>query len=494
MYESAFGFDRRPFVEAPQLDLYYPASAIQQARDTLVRCIDRAEGVGLLIGPSGTGKTLLCHLLADQFGQAFRVAMLASTRLCTRRALLQNILFELGLPYRDMEEGELRLTLIDHLQPSSECPHGMLLIVDEAHNLPLRLLEELRMITNLVRDGSPRVRLLLAGSPLLEERFASPRLESFNQRIAARCYLHSFNRDETFQSIRQQITTVGGNEQLFTDDALAAIHTATDGIARLINQLCDHALMMASIGGHQQLDAAGIEEAWADLQQLPLPQQSSTSTIPVEQSEVIEFGQLSDEHDSFDDKDTKGQEEMIVESFDPADQLDRIQRDVAFAIDDVSSVVKPDQPNDIMAGSQFEPLVGQGPEVELVFHASHDPFGHPFEEEEVVVDRYATLDADTLKNHPKVSSEESRKLTAAFNRTFVDDTDSNDSAVRITAAFDPASDPVMPDLETGQVNDQNMIIIVDDEPSAEQIPPVQQNQGRAQRQEYRQLFSKMRQG
>ena len=141
----------------------------------------------------------------------FRVAMLASARLCTRRALLQNILFELKLPYRDRDEGELRLSLIDALEPSDECPHGMLLIVDEAHMLPLRLLEEIRMITNLVRQGQPRVRLVLAASMVLDERMASPRLESFNQRVAARCYLQSMNRDETCGYIRAQIGAVGGN-------------------------------------------------------------------------------------------------------------------------------------------------------------------------------------------------------------------------------------------------------------------------------------------
>src|SRR5258708_400356 len=100
MYESFFQLNERPFSAAPRLDRYFPARAIEAARQTLTRCIERAEGAALLVGPSGSGKSLLCQLLADQFQSSFAVALLANGRLSSRRALLQAILFELGLPYR----------------------------------------------------------------------------------------------------------------------------------------------------------------------------------------------------------------------------------------------------------------------------------------------------------------------------------------------------------------------------------------------------------
>src|SRR5690606_27915613 len=149
----------------------------------------------------------------------------------TRRALLQNILLEMRLPFREMEEGELRLALIDHLEPSDRCPHGMLLRIDQAHTLLLRLLEEVRLITNLVRHGEPRVRLVLAGNAKLEERWASPRLKSFNQRVATRCYLHSLTQYETRQYVQQQIRLAGGDaDKIFDDDAYPALFQATDGV------------------------------------------------------------------------------------------------------------------------------------------------------------------------------------------------------------------------------------------------------------------------
>src|SRR5262245_52614394 len=235
MYESCFQFTHRPFAPAPHADHYVPTSALEQARQTLIRSIERAEGPGLVVGPAGSGKSLLCQVLGKHFRGRFLVALLSSARLCTRRALLQNILFELRLPYRDMDEGELRLALIDHLQPRSGGPDGLVLIVDEAHTLPLRLLEEIRLLTNVVIDGQSRVRLVLAGGMALEERLANPKLELFQQRIAARCYLQPLGREETIFYIQEQFRRCGGlADSLLTAAAQAAVYTATGGIPRLI--------------------------------------------------------------------------------------------------------------------------------------------------------------------------------------------------------------------------------------------------------------------
>ena len=137
MYDGCFGLTRRPFASVPQVDQYFPANAIEGARTTLARCIQRGEGAGLVVAPSGTGKTLLCLLLAEQFRRSFQVAMLASGRLSTRRALFQAILYALGRPYRYMDEGELRLAIVEHLTAGEGSQRGMLLLIDEAHTLPL---------------------------------------------------------------------------------------------------------------------------------------------------------------------------------------------------------------------------------------------------------------------------------------------------------------------------------------------------------------------
>lgn len=390
MYESFFRFTSRPFVAAPLASSYFAAESTEAARQTLTRSIDRAEGPGLIIGPTGTGKTLLCRVLADRFQESFQVAMLSSTRILTRKALLQNILFELGQDYRGLEEGELRLSLLDYLQPTDDCPNGILLIVDEAHSLPLRLLEEIRMITNLVRDGQPRVRLVMAGSSKLEEKFASPKLESFNQRVAARCYLESFSREETFDYVLSRVSAAGGNaESIFSDDALRSVYQATDGIPRLINQVCDHALVMAFAGGRQQIDGAGIEEAWADLQQLPGPWNEISAVESTETT--IEFGQLDSELD-------EAPAVFELESNEYVPQTDEDYADVA--IDDSASDASEDE---------VEPVV----ELPAPRLTVANPFGDDFDEEEVVIDQQVVKSTEIFANRTRVVSAEGRELVAS---------------------------------------------------------------------------------
>ncbi len=393
MYEAYFGLHQRPFTVAPEADRYFAATASESARMSLARAIERAEGIGLLIGATGIGKTLLCRVLATQFRDRFQVAMLASGRLGTRRALLQAILFELNLPYRGMEEGELRLSLIDHLSPRGAAHNaaadvGLVLIVDEAHTLPSKLLEELRMITNLVRDGLPRVRLVLAGGPQLEERFSSPKLESFNQRVVARCYLTALNKDETDQFVRSAIESSGGvASELFTESALAAIYEASEGIPRLVNQICDHALILACAGNVQPIERAGIDEAWADLQQLPAPWTQNRSGTSAATSSVIEFGGLSDEPSA-----VLFRSDYANQAVEPAEQVDAIQQQLE-GIDD-----------------EFEPAGSIGPQVELYFAEESNPFNEMFLEEEVIVDHYAMLDSGLLQNLPVVRSREGTEL------------------------------------------------------------------------------------
>ena len=294
MYQSYFQFDARPFPAPPQADFYVPIGSWEETLRTVARVVERAEGPALVVGGVGTGKSLLCHLLAAHYRKVFQVVMLSSSRLCSARALLQNLLFELQLPYRGLSEGELRFSLMEALEPTPENGNGMLLIVDEAQGLSRRLLEEIRMLTNLVRRGESRVRLVLAGSTRLEEQFTHPRMESFNQRLACRCYLETLTSEETAYYIQTQLHSVMSGEaiDIFDEQAITAIHRLTDGIPRLINQLCDQALLAAALAETTLIDQYAVEVAWADLQQLPPP--VSPEEPIASDTNVIEFGQLDD--------------------------------------------------------------------------------------------------------------------------------------------------------------------------------------------------------
>ncbi len=395
IFQRHFHLRRRPFASCPRPEQYFAGASMENARISLMRLLDRHEGPGLLVGPVGTGKSLLMRILAESFHNRCRVVLLPGSRLRTRRCLLQAILYELGLPYRQLEEGELRLSLFDHVGNSELCPTGILLLVDEADNLTIPLLDELRSMTNLVRAGKSSIRLGLFGSQRLEESFAHPRLESFNQRLAGRFYLEPLNEKETKQYVQQQFTECGGDPQVFGESCLATIHAATGGTPRLINQLCDHALVLAAANGQTELSAEQIEEAWADLQQLPVPTRRSTeSTNAAGDSGVVEFGPL----DAIEPQDDEAVEpEEVVET--PAC--------AAFPSDDGES----DSNSTADGGENHEQ-----PQVELVFHPAHDPFTEEYAEEEVVVDQYASADSIAQREHRQVSCAESQQIASQLDR------------------------------------------------------------------------------
>jgi type II secretory pathway predicted ATPase ExeA len=524
MYESLFEFSERPFAAAPHPASYVPQASIEHARQTLVRCVERAEGVGLVIGSAGTGKTLLCQLVAEHFRQRqFQVALLASARLHTRRSLLQNILFELNLPYRGMDDEELRLSLIDHLTPRGGTQPGLVLIVDEAHTLPLRLLEEIRLISNFIRDGQPRVRLLLAGGPAMEERLANPKLESLAQRIAARCYLQPFNRQETFAYVRQQIERVGGfADDIAPEGVLRAIHDVSGGIPRLVNQICDHAFILAASEDQRQLSVRGIEQAWADLQQLPAPWHETAKAEADGQEAAIEFGQLGDEP-------ADAGATVVLRRGDPLGN--RAMAELS-QIDDTIQALEAERGESprLAAGEQQVPAPADDAagDVELPLRGSGDPFGGGFVEEEVIIDRYASLDARALPERSKVASLEGQILGEALRhheeaqRKAADESAPQQPAperpaVRVieppieydgpaaeesaAASFDPADDPVLPEpqenprcqplarSEAGD-DDRDLIAVQESRPEGQKplvAPP-------PRRRAYRQLFSTLRKG
>ena len=387
-----FRLRQRPFVSCPCPDQYFAATSMENARASLIRLLERHEGPGLVVGPVGTGKSLLVRLLAESWRDRCHVVLLPGGRLGSRRSLLQVILYELGLPYRRLDEGELRLSLIDHVGNTELCPAGVMLLVDEADRLSISLLDELRSMTNLMADGKPSVRLVLFGSQRLEERFAHPRLESFNQRLAGRFYLEAFSQEETRRYVRQQFTECGGDTQVFSDKCLDTIHRATGGTPRLINQLCDHVLILAATAGQVELDAEHVEEAWADLQQLPAPARRSAVTAGGDTEEgIIEFGPLD------------ATEQAEVDSAEQAlSTLDELQEEVDFVQDEEAA-----------SDESFETTSSnETPQVELIFHPAHDPFTEEFAEEELVIDQYASADEMAQRIHRQVSCAESRKIAA----------------------------------------------------------------------------------
>jgi len=496
--------DERVFPSYPQVARYFPGSSIEDARNRLGRAIERGNGPGLVVGGPGTGKSLLLQVLASQFHEQFDVVLPACARLCTRRALLQSILFELGMSYRSRDEGELRLSLLDHLLSKVECPSGLLLLVDEAQTLPPPLLDELRVLTNLVRGGQPRVRLILAGSSSLEECFTDPELESFSQRLTARCYLGSFSSQETSQFIRAQLAASRVTpEDVFTADAFSAVFEATDGVPRLVNQLCDRALVDANAAGRSKIDRQVIQATWADIQQLPTPWDTPEQSTLTAASRVIEFGNLASDDRGFSSNNDATAPARIAE-FDT--ELDIADEEI----------------DEVVIG---QPSAAAAPKPSTTQKATADPFAEKFDEEEVVLDNFAAWDDMFRRDIPRVANrrdpEFATLVEAAMQATASTDFLPDYQAAELTFAFDlqnifdaaeevdaapevvePESDLTWPPLRIADVsdspapfpepvhtvNDDPVLIIEDDAPApAPHKPPVR-------REEYRNLFSRLRSG
>jgi len=528
MYEAFFHLNSRPFPSAPRIDRYFPASAIENSRQTLSRCIERADGPGLLVGGPGTGKSLVCALLADQYRERFHLVKLDHARFCTRRALLQAVMFELNLPYRGLDEGELRLAMIEFAKSPDAAREGLLLVIDEAQTLPVRLIEEVRMITNVIVGGQPRLRLVLSGNSSLEERLASPKLESLNQRIAARCYLQPLNYEETAAYTRAQLAAVGGDpDRILTGDIWQAVYHASGGIPRLINQVCDHALMLAAVAQRPTLDAALIEEAWADLQQLPMPWPTKTQAARAVET-VVEFGSLEagDQEDALCAGDLPERTAAArPEVIDLTSQLEQIELHVA----------EWDAPDDAWQEDDLTSPEPSPSAAENLVQAAN-PFGDGFEEEEAVCDHYASLEAQARLQGAQQLSPQEHEFTAAVQTIFqplaeaggagraaasgaadipdtasipaaaaasqdpVRPTEDEEEAAVVTAAEheDPSEDPLQSDepqtlrvaaLRELPPDDSDLIVVMDAE---SHVAPLSRTLGKAHRQEYRHLFTKLR--
>jgi type II secretory pathway predicted ATPase ExeA len=312
MVEAFFGFERRPFSVSPCLDSYVPIAGSELAVEHSVRCVVRGEGPSLIIAGSGLGKTMCAMKIAQVLGDRMQVVFLASSPLCTRRALLQSILYHLGLPHREMSEGDLRIELQEHLRGTGGAGGGLLLLVDEAQTLSMKLLDELRILTNTLCDGMPCVHLILAGTLKLEDTLAHPHMESLHQRIVARHYLAPLNHSETLGYVQRKIELAGGNvASVFQPDALEAIYRASDGIPRLIDQLADQAILQSGVEAQRPIPASRIGAVWTQLHQLPSPWSTPHEEFQAESQEgfaaqavtqgssedepSVEFGALEEE-------------------------------------------------------------------------------------------------------------------------------------------------------------------------------------------------------
>jgi general secretion pathway protein A len=262
MYPTHFGLRQRPFPATPDPARYYPATSHERAIARLLGGLADGEGVLVLTGAPGTGKTLLCHCLLERLGSRTHVVFLTNSHVGSRAGLLQAILYDLSLPYEGRGEQEMRLAVTDHLLRGFEQGRGTLLIVDEAQHLTADLLEELRLLGNLEARSGKALQVVLVGQPALLETLRRQELTALWQRLAIRAEIEPLALQEAADYLLHHVRSAGGRpERLFGDEALELLSRQTRGVPRLLNQAAHQALNLAAEAGSVEVDAEAALEA-----------------------------------------------------------------------------------------------------------------------------------------------------------------------------------------------------------------------------------------
>jgi type II secretory pathway predicted ATPase ExeA len=266
MYQTRFGLRQRPFRATPDSAFYYPATGHERALALVLQAVADDEGLVLLTGDPGTGKTLLCHCLIERFGPDVTCVLLTNSHLGDRTSLFQAILYDLSLPYQGRGEQELRLALTDYLLQNCSAGRRTVLLIDDAQHLTEDLLEELRLMGNLETRDSKAFQVILAAQPLLEQTLRRPGLAAFNQRLAVRARLEPLDLHEAADYLVHQLRRAGGRpEHIVSDEALALLARGTKGVPRLLNQAAHQALALAQAGDAPLVDVEVALEALACL-------------------------------------------------------------------------------------------------------------------------------------------------------------------------------------------------------------------------------------
>lgn len=296
MYPTQFGFRQRPFPATPDPARYYPATSHERAIARLQAGLTDGEGVLVLTGTPGTGKTLLCHCLLERLGSGNNTVLLTNSHVGSRAGLLQAILYDLSLPYEGRSEQEMRLSLTDHLLRGFEQGRTTLLMVDEAQHLSADLLEELRLLGNLEARSGKALQVVLVGQPGLLETLRLPELTALWQRLAVRAELEPLALQEAADYVLHHVRTAGGRpERLFADEALELLSRQTRGVPRLLNQAAQQALHLAAEAGSSEVDAEAILEALAllDLNE----EVADSSALPMREFESRENREMESSDD-----------------------------------------------------------------------------------------------------------------------------------------------------------------------------------------------------
>ena len=269
MYQNFYGFTEMPFNITPDPKFLYLSPSHLEALQHLKFGVDQRKGFIVVVGEVGCGKTTLCRRFLNELDPSrFDTALIVNPRV-NENQMLRAILHELGESEVSDDPHSLVLQMQRVLLSRIANGRDIVLIIDEAQNLSFEVLEQIRLLSNLETDQQKLLQIVLMGQPELRDILARKELRQLRQRILVHCELKPLTRRDLGHYVQHRLTRAGGNGRpAFTKWALWAIHRYTQGIPRIVNNLCDKALLSAYIRDSDQVIYRDVQRAIRDLKTL----------------------------------------------------------------------------------------------------------------------------------------------------------------------------------------------------------------------------------
>jgi len=261
MYKEFYGLKEKPFTLTPDPQFLYLSESHQMAIESLLYGIQQKEGFMIITGDIGTGKTTICRALLEKLDKNVKTAVIFNSFL-TEEKLLESILLDFGYPSKGRTKHDRINALNQFLLQLLSHGENAVLIIDEAQNLSVPVLEQIRMLSNLETEKEKMLQIILFGQLELDKKLRSNELKQLNQRIVIRHHLLPLTRTETESYIHQRLMVAGSQGSItFSKSALKEIYRFSRGTPRLINLLCDRALLGGFVEQYFHIDRGIIKKA-----------------------------------------------------------------------------------------------------------------------------------------------------------------------------------------------------------------------------------------
>jgi general secretion pathway protein A len=264
MYKEFYGLTTYPFALTPDTQFLYANENFKDCLFYLLHGLQREYGIMVMTGAIGTGKTFLLNTLIKKLDEKIHTAFIVTSNLSSFE-ILQYVSRQLKLEIIGQSKAELLLNLEEFLLKNAMINEKVILIIDEAQNLSVEVLEEIRLLTNFENAEKKLIQIVLVGQVQLEEKLKLPELTQLSQRVGFSCRLIPLNYKETESYIEDRLSIAGASEPIFTSKAIKEIYFYSKGIPRVINIICDLALLVGFIDETREIGPTTIQEVIQDL-------------------------------------------------------------------------------------------------------------------------------------------------------------------------------------------------------------------------------------